>query len=429
MLQTEYVRSLNCNYERILLDRKPDEKRYQYCILGRGGIKSLLPCSLRYINGQAYLYYDISSRQNVAQLYGNRSIGREWIKDFAWGLKQLQQELGRFLLDTGNILWYPEQIFQDLESNIFSFLYVPYYDGESGFMRLMDFWVEHIDYEDDALVDCIYHMYEQMERSGESYLQFHFFEEIKHLDGARVQTQADIVSVAEDAAEEPGNPKDAGNTATGVRSVEMGGKVEKAYRAAWGENARKAERTEKDAAEERTDGTGEMEGGKAAAMADKCGKPEKKGILAIIEGRRQRGKRLREEYKASMQQAMEGYAVAEDTAFYGGEYGQTMFVEEKGEEEQRPRRLYTPEGKFLASMEQTVFSIGKKKGEVDLALGDASVSRLHARIITENGYAYLEDLNSTNGTFKNGLRLQPYEKRKLDEEDEIKFGKVVLIFR
>lgn len=130
MIQTEYVRSLNCNYERMLLDKKPDEKRYQYCILSRGGIRGLLPCSLRYINGQAYLYYDISSRQNVSQLYSDRYITREWIRDFAWSLQQIQQELGRFLLDAGNILWYPEQIFQDLESNVFSFLYVPYYGGE-----------------------------------------------------------------------------------------------------------------------------------------------------------------------------------------------------------------------------------------------------------------------------------------------------------
>ena len=56
MLQTEYIRSLNCNYERILLENKPEEKRYQYCILNRGGIKNLLPCSLRYINGLVYLY-------------------------------------------------------------------------------------------------------------------------------------------------------------------------------------------------------------------------------------------------------------------------------------------------------------------------------------------------------------------------------------
>ena len=43
-------------------------------------------------------------------------------------------------------------------------------------------------------------------------------------------------------------------------------------------------------------------------------------------------------------------------------------------------------------------SVGKKKGEVDLVLQDASVSRMHARITNEEGDTYLEDLNSTNGS-------------------------------
>ena len=49
MINTEYIRSLNANYERMALGEKPEEKRYQYCMISRGGIKGLLPCSLRYI--------------------------------------------------------------------------------------------------------------------------------------------------------------------------------------------------------------------------------------------------------------------------------------------------------------------------------------------------------------------------------------------
>ncbi|MDE6167940.1 MAG: FHA domain-containing protein, partial [Acetatifactor sp.] len=74
-------------------------------------------------------------------------------------------------------------------------------------------------------------------------------------------------------------------------------------------------------------------------------------------------------------------------------------------------------------------TIGKKNGEVDVVLDDSSVSRLHARFIRELGHYYVEDLNATNGTFKNGLRLQPYEKRELEEGDEIKFGRKMLVFR
>ena len=152
MLQTEFIRSLHCNYERVLLDRKPEEKRYQYCILSRGGIKGLLSCSLRYLNGLAYLYYDITSKQSIKQLYDKRCITAEWLKDFMWSVRQIQAELGRFLLNDQNIIWFPEQIFQDLERNIFFFLYIPYYEGEGGFLKLLTFLVEHINYEAEMLV-------------------------------------------------------------------------------------------------------------------------------------------------------------------------------------------------------------------------------------------------------------------------------------
>lgn len=119
ILETEFVRNLNCNYERVLLGEKPEENRYQYCILNRGGIRFLLPCSLRYINGDAFLYYDISSKQNMTQLFEGHTIKRDWMKDFLWGMQRMQQELGRYLLEDNNVIWSPEHIYQDLEKMIF----------------------------------------------------------------------------------------------------------------------------------------------------------------------------------------------------------------------------------------------------------------------------------------------------------------------
>lgn len=399
MLETEYVRSLNCNYERILLKKRPEEKRYQYCILGRGGIKGLLSSSLRYINGQAYLYYDISSRQNVAQLYGNRCITRDWMRDFVWSLKRLRQELERFLLDVGNVIWYPDQVFQDLENNHFSFLYIPYYEGEASFSKLVEFWVEHIDYDDETLVDFTYQIYEQLERSGEEYLVSQIFEDAGCLEKPREQENAETSeqmsmsdSMEEAVADKPRLEHSEMDVEPSVSETE--------------EIADKPDRQEK---------------------PEKGKREERRGILGIFEGKKNRNKKLRDDYRQAMQRSMNGYA-AEETSYEEEEYGRTMFVEEK-EEAGRVRKLYTLEGKMLAGMDRPVLSIGKKKGEVDLVLDDISVSRMHARIILEKEEAYLEDLNSTNGTFKNGLRLQPYEKRRLEEEDEIRFGKVVLVFR
>ena len=374
-MQTEFVRSLNCNYVRVLLDKKPEEKRYQYCILNRGGIKGLLPCSLRYINGEAYLYYDISSKQNIKQLYEGRSITREWILDFMWSFRQIGQELGRFLLDGKNVLWYPEQIYQDLESNLFSFLYLPYHEESNGFKELLEFWVERMDYNDEALVECVYRMYEQYGQSGDVYLQSKFPEDAKILE------ETERLRIKE--------------------TVEAEGVV--------GETDEKEER--------------EMAGQEATVMPDK-----KRGIFRIFEGKKKRERVLRENYQSAMQEAMNGYAVAEDTE-YGEEYGRTVYMEKSMEPLERERQLCTSDGKVLVTLDRPVTTIGKRKEEADLVLEDISVSRLHARIVKEKETYYIEDLNSTNGTFKNGLRLQPYERRELEEEDEIKTGRVIMVFR
>ena len=81
------------------------------------------------------------------------------------------------------------------------------------------------------------------------------------------------------------------------------------------------------------------------------------------------------------------------------------------------------------TLEKFPFVIGKKKENVDLVINDYSASRVHARITHEEGGYFIEDLNSTNGTFKNGLRLQPYEKRKLESGDELRFGKTEYVYR
>lgn len=404
-MQTEFVRSLNCNYERVLLEKKPEERKYQYCILNRGGIRGLLPCSLRYINGIAYLYYDISSRQNIKQLYKMHHITREWITDFMWGMRRIKQELERFLLDSRNIIWYPEQIYQDLESNVFSFMYIPYYEGDNGFKQLLDFWVEQLDYEDEGLVECVYHMYEQYENIGEVYLQGQIYEDAERLEKVKAAPVKKTFPVL------PERTNDA---------------VE-----------RKIDRKLPEEKEEEQ-------------LTVEAVKPDSiRHFFENLGGKKRRGKDQRENYRREMHELMNGQAVAEETVYGKGEntdgkscsmekksialdeeedYGRTIYIEGTAESAVREHRLCTAEGRTLAVLDRPVLTIGKKKGETDIVLEDVSVSRLHARIVQEKESFYLEDLNSTNGTFKNGLRLQPYEKRELATEDEVRIGRISLTF-
>jgi HD-GYP domain-containing protein (c-di-GMP phosphodiesterase class II) len=76
------------------------------------------------------------------------------------------------------------------------------------------------------------------------------------------------------------------------------------------------------------------------------------------------------------------------------------------------------EGKVWES--QSLLQIGRLES-LDLPLDDTSVSRKHATIrATDRGW-FLKDLNSTNGTFLNGIRLANDECR-LEARDIVQFG-------
>lgn len=384
MFTTEYVRTCNCNYERIALEKKPEERRYQYCILSRGGIRYLLPCSLRYIDGAAYLYYDISSTQNVVQLFAEKPVRRDWIKDFLWGIKQMRQELDRFLLEENNIIWNPEQIFQDLEKNDFFFLYMPYHEGENGLEALLDYLVEHIDYEDEALVEFIYAAYERVRLQGVEYFHKQIHEDFLQMEKAEAGKKKAVTDVQDTIKQEYVFNREA-----------------------------------------------------PEAISEK--ESDKKGVKFFWEGRKK--KQLQKlEYKEKLRQRLNdapAFAVCEESIYeeetekqeegFAEEFGKTIYIEETLPAS-KPA-LYKPNGEQAAELTKLPFVIGKKKESADLVLNDYSASRIHARITMEEGIYYIEDLNSTNGTFKNGLRMHPYEKRKLESGDELKFAKTEYIYR
>lgn len=397
-MNTEYVRNLHSNYVRVLLSEKPEEKKYQYCITCRGGIRGLLPCSLRYLDGGAYLYYDITSKQSLLQLHQRGHVTREWLLGFISGLRKLQQELERFLLREENVIWDPRHVFEDLEDPVFSFMYVPYYEGENQFLDLLAFLVEKIDYDDSELVECVYKMYEQVEKNGTSYLQEQIFKD---------------AAVLEKKAEK----KDAG-TATEFRSIEEVPTWES------------APQVKKDLPALPQRPVKPVETVKPTEI-ETTSTPQRRifGLFENKKNKKTKDAEQREEYQESMKQLLDGYCVAEETDYAEEEYGRTTFLTQKPEKKEGAKHLYYADGRKACDLGTGNLLIGKFKEKVDLYLSDESVSRMHARLVHDKDGFFLEDLNSTNGTSLNHARLQPYESKKLELGDELQIGNVTLFFR
>jgi putative nucleotidyltransferase with HDIG domain len=85
-----------------------------------------------------------------------------------------------------------------------------------------------------------------------------------------------------------------------------------------------------------------------------------------------------------------------------------------------PGRMET----FSIGDEDLPFTIGRDK-ENKLCINNSSVSRFHSLLFKENGDYYLQDLDSTNGSFLNGKRVR---KEKLTAGDQITIADVEILF-
>ena len=71
-------------------------------------------------------------------------------------------------------------------------------------------------------------------------------------------------------------------------------------------------------------------------------------------------------------------------------------------------------------------SSGVRMRSSDLAINHQRLSRAHVWITRENGVILAADLNSTNGTFLNGRRLQAFEGVAIAPGDELRLADIVL---
>lgn len=403
MIVSEYVRGIKNNYVRIRELALPDERKYQYCIMKRGGITGFLPFEIRYIDSDAYMYYDITSRQNISTLYSKKPLDRNWIKSFFSSMKKIRNEAVRFLLDPANLIWNPTNVYQDLKNGNFGYLYVPYLDEDNGMTDMMDFLVSHVDYSDEELVRCIYSVAEQYKSGGDVYLQEKVYLDVEAI--GEIKEQLSDLDIRDNGISEQLN--DSGKLSAGVDMDDLYEHAEKIGQGF-------------DSAGRRT----KLKPNLLSAGKDRTADSTKTGgILSFFERLRSKDNQLREEYDFGMQSEEIG-AVAEETRYSdtekAGESEGTVYVDLASEE--KLRKLENENGRVIYEFRDDSCIIGTKSEDADLVMDETGISRMHARIFSRDNDYFLEDLNSTNGTFKNGLKLKPYEQKKLSRGDEIRLA-------
>lgn len=92
-------------------------------------------------------------------------------------------------------------------------------------------------------------------------------------------------------------------------------------------------------------------------------------------------------------------------------------------------------GKEISTAGRAEIVIGRayKDSKPDIDLGpyggsQAGVSRLHSRLVRQGDDWSVEDLGSTNGTFVNGAKVAPHQKKRVKSGDIIRCGQIELQF-
>lgn len=463
-MEAKYFRDYKHSYMILPCGSAEPEKSYTCRLLISNKLEEILSCSLRHVNGAAYFYYDISSRTTLENRYRGRQLSFGQVRELFEQLYRIYCRLGDRFMDETKLVLLPEYIFYDLSRQKYIGLYYPDYEENRPYEALMDYLLEHMDSQDERLADAIYQIYERTEETAFSIrdaLQI-LGEREEQPAVQEAETKAafislpdtDLRSVNARAREDAFLPDEEDLRGKEKKEISSSGKksVFSTFLIALSvlgiAGIACIYRFYDLSDEEMTALFG------CGALMGVCLLAGFAGLLKGGGNKKEIGKKKKE--TEPFIQAEEYLPVSEAVPLEGvlfkeAEPQPEVFERRNGNGENRMReaqenygntvffdnvqaaeyKLYALDRRNKRHIELTKFpyTVGKMAGCVDFVLADDSVSRIHARFEREKDGICLTDMNSTNGTFKNGLRLQPQETVEIEPGDEIRFGNLNYCYR
>lgn len=492
-MEAKYYRNYTNSYLILTAQGEDIEKGYSCKMLLGGKVEGLLKCSVRHINSTTCLYYDISSKIALQQMYVRQKMSRAQICDMLEQLHGILEGVHAFFMEESHILLEPEYLYYDMDQKKWLCVYDPGYERtQPPLMPLMEFLLEHADMEDQELADALFQMYELAEKGSFSVEELYMLiengeeKEEKWQESAEahgietLKTEAFKIEASKTDAQKMGMP-------TGEREKpEMPETLEKPYSMCTETPVISPDSKDLESGHGRSNrlfygifavlsflGMG---GAFCVSVFYELTQQEQQilwGCAAFAGGcllfsiwqiiRSFTGSRKQEQTKAEQiteypadygfsamdmtdvlskgmyRMEQDGRMLCGETSRSREEHltkqeesivecGDTVFFDRCTEMEYK---LYATDAGNKEHIRLTDFpcTIGKMAGCADHVLQDDSVSRIHARLDKQGESIYLTDMNSMNGTYKNGLRIRPQETVEIAPGDEIRFGRLHYCFR
>jgi len=475
MPNISFERSMNHNY--MILSKcsffGEDDKGgdYRTKMLLENHIPGLLPITHRMVNGESRYYYEINSLQSLDRLYDKIEIQYDALRRLLSGCVNLFDRLEEYLLDGTQIIMKPELIYVNVEKMEPYFVCYPDYEGDVrlAFMEFIDELLMKIDHTDERAVMLGYQIYRYTRNPN--YVISEIGNMMEHVIVNMAQGETDFV---QDSMR--GRCTDSIGDLIGVEDS-----TENQAGVIIDSNEEEERQTLK------TKSASDLIGGVFCIFVSLCAGTIIVGArilhafklsrnnelylygamgMAVVAAilffscyikKRHQGKdtSLQEEDDDDCE-AVQYYTAVEDTGGHNTyaedgsvRYSYNSINPQTIEDDHTVKNIDHPkqsdrgqtvnlgdgivEERMLCgrmngrevniSLDRLPMTVGKLAGVSDFVINDTSVSKMHARFEEHDGRVYVYDLNSTNGTIRNGVLLEVNQSVALEPGDRLRFGR------
>ena len=426
-----YVQEGGRNY---LKSEPVGEVDYIVGMFAHNDIPAFVPVSFKSLNLENYFCYNMNGLIPINQSFEMNKLTADRIEAFLRSIIKAAKSMEEFLLPFDRLITDEAYIYESLgKKDEFHWIY-GIESGNATFTRLFERLLDRVDYKDDSAVKMIYSLYQAAKESegmqgvstGGSLQRIREkAEEILSAPHMSLDMRARELIRAENERNSIKRLKGI-ETGTGDKAcskeIEGADSMARRYRAEAESKKSRSQRVDiedtpkakislfkKRQNEEKSDKTMFIKSKLKKVWdylnADIGSKPEKLVELQAV-GENELSYNVRE-VKQPKTEASDN--VGEATTLLTGAMISNGIYCLKPEDTNEDNILLT----------EFPFFIGKSGDKTHHTIEDSTVSRFHARIDREEEELWLTDLNSTNGTFLNGIRLMPFGRMRVNKGDSI----------
>lgn len=415
----EYRREGTINYIRLEIIPCKDED-YETEILMHNQLDGLLRVGKRRINQKEYLYYEIASMQSMRTLWEGKKLIRKDVEEFLKSVREVNAILISYMLEPIRLELNPGFVYGAYEKGRWKFLVNPYKDSDEDVLELTEFLLDHMDESEEEFVQKIYEVYDLMmggNDTSEGHLDMLLHVLIEEERDSETKDEVveneNIVESSCEAMYEVTNSDEGSVLSYWMRVLPF-------LCAAIGIG---------------------MIG--LYLLVDLNGMEQILvlagfvSILLIAVGSILWLKREKRRQQESVENVLQNRVEMQEDSESNHTKSVNSVILDKEERTQYFEAVSRGNGKLygigrnkqVISLEKLPCVVGKAAEYVDQVLSDSSISRIHVKFYSEAGVIWMEDLNSTNGIIKNGLRVEPNGRTMLETEDEISIGRLAFVYR